>query len=237
MCLRLCMQDLGITRAGQAQRQSLLWAQPEDISDNEQSPKAEPAAGTSDKPVGGRPPRIPHVLEDFPVFTLSIPNATLPLRSRPIASDKLKTPDTYLEGLVRGMIQKLAPSVRDSLYDFWKNQDQDVPNGFNVASLCSGTDSPRLVMKATQEASYLVVLNKKYAPELCSWNPLPRRCTNRFILRPIHQPNQICSCILMLDGGIWTQTTSVSWTILEAQSWQSDRKSSTMHLSQVRVRA
>lgn len=87
-----------------------------------------------------RCPRDVHLLADFPIHNAPIPSGALSLQ--PTADPKLADPPQYLCTLVNSMVGKLSDPDKIALLSYLKSET------FDFASLCAGTDCPRLVTEA-----------------------------------------------------------------------------------------
>ena len=83
-----------------------------------------------------RLPREVLLLSSFPVHVV-------PLLVKPgEAKEDLRNIDMYLKTLVSDMVSRLGDGCRKALWEYLSAQS------FSLASLCAGSDSPRLVLEA-----------------------------------------------------------------------------------------
>ena len=72
-------------------------------------------------------------LRQYPVFTVPVPKGRL-------ASPDVATPETYLQSLVRSMLQRLSDQEQHGVYLFL----EEYSSKMRVASFCAGFDCPAL---------------------------------------------------------------------------------------------
>jgi hypothetical protein len=80
-------------------------------------------------------------LHDFPVFTLPVPNSSKPT---PPVDENLAKPELYVETILRAMLRRLSDHEKKALGNFVTEKCPEM----KYASVCAGTDSPRLVFDA-----------------------------------------------------------------------------------------
>ena len=83
-----------------------------------------------------RLPREVPLLSSFPVHVVPLPV------NPDKAKEDLRNIDMYLKTLVSDMVSRLSDGCRKALWEYLSAQS------FSLASLCAGSDSPRLVLEA-----------------------------------------------------------------------------------------
>jgi hypothetical protein len=88
------------------------------------------------------PPREPHALVDCPMVTMPVFDGAL--ADQPTAPPELCDFERYLPSLLTKFVSRLSSDSAIALKLYLSNVET-----VSLASFCSGTDCPRLVLKAT----------------------------------------------------------------------------------------
>lgn len=100
-------------------------------ADGQRKPEPEPSGKQED----AQPFTFKSPLEEYPVHILPIPSATKP------ACTGLREPETYVKCLTSALLDRLSLQEQQAVMGFLTHFGQEL----SLASVCAGTDSPRMV--------------------------------------------------------------------------------------------
>jgi hypothetical protein len=104
-------------------------------------PSSGGVAEHDDPSSGGLAEHVKSPLEEYPVFQLPIPSKTN------VASPGLRKPEVYVENLVLAMLDRMSAQEQHAVWCFLLC----VGPRISLASVCAGTDSPRIVLNTIMQ--------------------------------------------------------------------------------------